>query len=264
MIVGISGLLVTEQGEPIGSAGAGKDTLADFLVEKASFNKLALADPLKRVLREVYDFTEDQLWGPSQNRNAPDTRYPRPHTWIEHKDGKGYSCACCSQKVGRNCGLPDTGMATQCYLTPRYALQLLGTEWGRHCFQDTWVEVAVRDAKRVLGDPLAYYNAKEGVQYLEGNFVFPNFRAEQDARVKGIAISDVRFKNEIDGLRARGAKLVRVKRVGVGLANAAGMHPSERESVEIPDSAFDLIVENNGTPKELSSYVSKVLSVSTS
>lgn len=261
MIVGISGLLVTEQGEPVGSAGAGKDTLADFLVRDASFNKIALADPLKRMARDVYAFTEEQLWGPSQNRNNPDSRYPRPHTWREQKDGKGYSCACCSQKVGRNGGRPDDGAATQCYLTPRYALQLLGTEWGRECYPDTWVEVAMRDAKLVLGSPDRSYDFKMGVKTLSETREWAEAERRERNRVKGIAISDVRFKNEIEGLRARGAKLVRVKRVGAGLANAAGMHQSERESIEIPDSAFDLVIENTGSRDDLAKKVADVLAV---
>lgn len=252
MIVGISGLLVGENGEPVGSAGAGKDTLADILVSESGFKKIALADPLKRISRDVYAFTDEQLWGPSHQRNAPDKRYPRPHTWVEMRDGKTYSCACCGEEVGRNGGRPDNAAAPPCFLTARYALQLLGSEWGRECFPDTWVEVAARTAKTLLEQESLHltpklvrvtYTVKEGLVTLP-----PGQGAD---RPNGVAISDVRFKNEVDGLRARGAKIIRVKRRGAGLANAAGLHQSERESVAIPDGAFDAVIDNNGSIEDL-------------
>jgi hypothetical protein len=104
MLVGISG-----------QASAGKDTSADILSSKMSFAKLSFADPLKRIVKEIYDFSYDQLWGPSANRNAPDFRYLREehlrHDWQE--EGSGWRCA--------RCGLPgDKGGPTcKLYLTPR-------------------------------------------------------------------------------------------------------------------------------------------------
>lgn len=246
MIVGISGLLVTEDGTPVGTAGAGKDSFADALVANAGFKKIALADPLKRVCLDVYRMTVEQLWGPSQNRNAQDTRYPRPHTW-----NKG-SCACCGYK--------EVAEAPQCFLTPRYALQLLGTEWGRECYPDTWVQVCMNNAQDLLGEAPKDYSAQEGIidySRLDDG----SWRDSVLNKCKGVAVPDVRFPNEVTGLRARGAKLIRVRRVGAGLTNAAGLHPSERESVAIPDSAFDHVIENNGTLEELGAQITRVLSV---
>jgi len=42
-----------------GNAGSGKDTVADHLVKHHGFVKVALADPLKRICREVFDFSEE-------------------------------------------------------------------------------------------------------------------------------------------------------------------------------------------------------------
>lgn len=80
MIIGISGLVINDEGVAVGTAGSGKDTLADLLRDNDKFVKIALADPLKRIARDVYDFTDEQLWGPSANRNEPDKRYPQ---WSE-------------------------------------------------------------------------------------------------------------------------------------------------------------------------------------
>lgn len=245
MIVGISGLLVDETGRPVGSAGSGKDTLADVLIQKRGGYKVSFADPLKRIARDVYRFTDEQLWGPSQSRNAPDERYPRKHTWQELD--KGYSCACCGQKVGRNGFRPDEGAATQCYLTPRYCLQTIGTAWGRHCYEDTWIDLAVEIAREIVYNG-AGYSQKGGLDR-----DLPTLWERPEKPI--VAIPDVRFMNEVNGLKGKGIKLVRIKRVGSGLANAAGMHPSEREVAEISDSKFDLVINNNGTIADLEAYL---------
>jgi len=45
----------------VGKRGAGKDTVADFLVQNHGFVKLSFAEPLKRVCRELYCLSEEQL-----------------------------------------------------------------------------------------------------------------------------------------------------------------------------------------------------------
>lgn len=206
-----------------GIAGSGKDTGANFLVQHENFVKVALADPLKRICRDTFAFTDDQLWGPSDCRNAPDERYLR----IPGGD-KRYD-----PMIGR------TSITVAEYLTPRFALQQLGTEWGRNCYANVWVDYAIRTAKKILGPPNEHgnpygYNAKTGVSDESGLCV----------RFSGVAISDVRFQNEIDAIRRAGGKLIRLLR-GAGLSGAAGEHRSEAEIREIPDSEFDVVIDNN-------------------
>lgn len=215
MILGISGL-----------AGSGKDTFAKFLAEDHEFTVLSLADPLKRICREVFAFTDDQLWGPSEKRNQPDPRYPRQ------------KCAGC-QTCAFTCD-------HYYHLTPRYALQQLGTEWGRDCYPNIWVEYAMRTAATLLRDPddgfVPHYNRWRGLTFQPlGPYSLS----------KGVVIPDVRFRNEIEGIRAAGGKVVRIRREQSGLAGDAAMHASEREQAEIPDSEFDLVVQNDGTLEEL-------------
>src|ERR1051325_8980837 len=100
-----------------GFAGSGKDTVADEICKDPAFVKLAFADNLKRILMGLFDFSYEQLWGPSATRSEPDKRYPR-------KGG---------------------------FLTPRHALQSLGTEWGRDCYENLWIDLAIKDAKRLEG-----------------------------------------------------------------------------------------------------------------
>jgi hypothetical protein len=204
----------------VGRAGSGKDTIADLLVYHHGFVKVALADPLKRICRNVYGFTDDQLWGPSSTRNAPDMRYPRP-------DPPTHWAPC-----------PE-------YLTPRYALQRLGTEWGRACYENTWIDLALRTARVLLYHcPIAMtYTPKYGLQ--------PTDLLESAARkrhIRGIVLSDVRFPNEAHAIRAAGGRLWRTTH-GEGLGGVAGTHESERyvDALEVdgvvPDSPVEALPE---------------------
>jgi len=105
MLIGLSGL-----------AGSGKDTAASALVDEYDGVVVAFADPIKRVAADVYGFSEEQLWGPSEMRNAPDCRW-------ERSDGT--------------------------FLTPRQACQVIGTEMGRTLHPDTWVRYALKIAAKL-------------------------------------------------------------------------------------------------------------------
>lgn len=61
-----------------GGAGSGKDTLAGMLAKALNGACIAQADPMKRFAAAVFKFDENQLWGPSEARNAVDPRYVRP------------------------------------------------------------------------------------------------------------------------------------------------------------------------------------------
>jgi hypothetical protein len=259
MLIGISG-----------PAGCGKDTVAGFLAQDAQFVIVALADPIKRICKEVYDFTDEQLWGPSASRNAPDTRYVRRPARRE------WTCTeCCHRILGNpfeEKAIGPLGPKT-CYvchkqgeslngeyhlvsipvehLTPRHALQQLGTEWGRTCYPNTWVDLCIRTARKLLDDHSARYTQKHGVHHLEDNRIWEEADRIEANRVRGVAVPDVRFRNEMAALREAGARLVRVVRPGAGLSGSAGAHVSEMEQREIPDSEFDRILYNEGTLDDL-------------
>ena len=97
-----------------GLPGTGKDTLASHIHRKYGHEVLSFCEPLKRIVQQIYAFSDQQLFGPSKYRDAPDLRYPR---------GDGT------------------------FLTPRLALQLFGTEAGRACYEFTWFDMALKKAK---------------------------------------------------------------------------------------------------------------------
>lgn len=61
-----------------GDAGAGKDSVANILVDSHGWRAYSLAAPLKRFASDMFGFTDMQLYGPSSARNAPDPRWARP------------------------------------------------------------------------------------------------------------------------------------------------------------------------------------------
>lgn len=91
-----------------GYARAGKDTVADYLVEKYGFRKMKFAAPLYRMLAAMYggNITPEYI--------------------EENKNNVAFLCN-------------ETGG------TWRYLLQTLGTEWGRHLVaEDIWVALMHR------------------------------------------------------------------------------------------------------------------------
>lgn len=185
-----------------GKAGSGKSCVARMLIERFGAVEVSLADPIKRIARELFGFTDEQLWGPSHCRNAADFRLPRP-------DAVRFAW-CLEQHVhGPECGDP-------LYLTPRYALQTLGS-WGRDCYEHVWIDAALRLAAQ---HPLA-------------------------------VVPDVRYRNELERVRRGGGVMLRIVRPGAGLSGAAADHPSETEQDSIPDDAFDVVIENTGTLEDL-------------
>lgn len=126
-----------------GYAGSGKDTAGAYLVEHFGFQRTAFADPLKEMVKIAFDFTDDQLWGPSSRRNASDERYPFSGV-----------CPSCGRRCNPNPGVRETANdpAWWCqacdrhypsHVSPRLALQTLGTEWGRRLDVDIWPKAAL-------------------------------------------------------------------------------------------------------------------------
>ena len=95
----------------IGFIGSGKGTVADILVEKRGFTKLAFADSVKDATAAIFGWPRALLEGDTdESRRFREEVDP----WWSEKTGK--------------------------YITPRYMLQLMGTEAGRDVFhKDLWI-----------------------------------------------------------------------------------------------------------------------------
>lgn len=193
----------------MGQARSGKDTYADYLVKKYGFVKIALADPIKRICMDIYEMTEEQLWG--DLKEQPDLRYPIP--------GKGF-------------------------LTPRVALQFIGTEVGRNVYADTWVDMFERLADAVLAGT-HFYTRTKGLQ--------PNRRLFRyfTKKPQGVVCPDIRFKNEVKKFKDMDGKVVRLYRGGKDGSVGVKGHLSEEEQKTISDSELDGIIH---VPEGIQAY----------
>lgn len=141
-----------------GVAGAGKDTLADYLVRQYGYTKYSLADPIKRLLNDRFGWT----MGNWQDRQ-----------WKEDA----------AVMVGRyiSSGEMDEDMT----LSPRQLAQWLGTEVGRYLAgEDVWVHKMV-DAWNALDREITYYRDEAQTPPRQQIMVVPDVRFDNEARAIG-------------------------------------------------------------------------------
>lgn len=111
-----------------------------------------------------------------------------------------------------------------CDKTPRYAMQRLGTEWGRHTISNTlWIDVCMRKAQVAL------------------------------AEGKDVVISDIRFDNEAAQVKELGGTILKILRPDAPMIGTA-THPSERG---ISHDHVDAFVMNDTTPDVLKQRIDK-------
>jgi hypothetical protein len=243
----------------MGQTRAGKDTTADYLQKEHRFVRIGLADPMKRFLKEIFDFSDAQLWG--KDREKPDPRYIRmkrgaigssnkrafrqPDGSFNLEDtvyaGKEKLWQELADEYG-NVPTPDEDQ----HLSARYALQTLGTEWGRACYNDVWIDYGIRVAKMILSNPRHGYVPSQGL--------FTACEADDDwPEAQGVVFSDLRFSNEFDAVKKAGGILVRILRPGFDGETESGIafHASEEEQKSFENDEFDLILRNDGTVEDL-------------
>lgn len=113
-------------------------------------------------------------------------------------------------------------------LTGRELLQKIGTEVGRSIHPETWINALFSDYTLELR---RVPNINGGTTIADG---YPNW-----------IITDVRFPNEADAIRARGGVVIRVNRPTVVI----DQHASE---ISLDDyNKFDYIIENTGSLDDL-------------
>jgi len=186
MIIGICGLI-----------GSGKGTVADYLIDQHNFQKISFADKLKDAVAEMFEWPRPMLEGVT----------PQSRAWRERPDQFW------SQELGRD-------------ITPRYVLQVFGTECMRRGFYDgIWVSLV---KKKIQENPTT-------------NWVIP----------------DTRFPNEVDMIKSVGGSVWCVKRgqnpqwfdrYKYHDVKPDDIHPSEWAWAH---SNFDHIITNDDTVAQL-------------
>ena len=190
MIIGICGLI-----------GSGKDTIADHLVKDHKFVKISFADKLKDTVATLFEWDRDLLDGKTEQSRL--WREQEDHFWSKELKKK---------------------------VTPRYVLQVFGTECMRDGFYDgIWVSML---KKKVTENP-------------DINWVIP----------------DVRFENEVKVLKEIGGEVWWVKRgqlpMWFRMYQDIGQKPKDVHASEWQwaNAQFDKVFENDSTINALKSQV---------
>jgi hypothetical protein len=248
-----------------GPAGSGKDTVAKMIVEESPTPvvTIAQADPMKRFAAKVFGFNEEQLWGPSEARNAPDPRYANASGW-EQADGQMGNIAIMQWikevlpnatdyelqqalitlstwfvHTAKNHGVwwwaGKIPQEPHTVLTPRYMLQTLGTEWGRAISPHMWIDYAISIAEGLIEGTYTDYTRTEGPL------------ADPSIEPPGlVVITDGRFRNEVFGVQqACGAAVLIVGPDQTTLTGGVKEHRSETELSKIPSHFYTYRIYND-------------------
>lgn len=228
-------------------AGAGKDTFGSYVAEQLGGTCIGFADPLKAMCGAIWPFTDEQLFGDSKFRNAIDIRFNDVEVietarnamrqfgpqWIQNL-GLGHVARLAFELLETwfdNC-VAETGRAGG--LSPRFALQTLGTEWGRALNPKVWIDRAWNNGIALLCGGYRYQRRTGLVA---------------DASQKpysSVYITDGRFANEAIESRARGGGAVKVKRPKKENTATTGVAQHASEAIDsIPDHFFDAVVIND-------------------
>lgn len=226
----------------LGPAGSGKDLVADWLVEKKGFLKVAFVDPMKRFVFDAFGIGWDHLWGPSEKR---DEMFDIPDIWWYEAIGHfGDAAKEIVQEVLPE-GLRVSGyMKLHAWLTnlrkeypnrisSRLILQTLGTEWGRSVDSMMWANYAYRviDKLRRQEEVLSY-TPRDGLRASRSTLREP---------LAGVVIPDHRFINEVEYTKTQGGYVLRLRRLAKETIEPVGItgHQSEAEQKGLTDDVFD-------------------------
>lgn len=133
-----------------GSARSGKDTAAKFLSETYNYDIKSFAAPIRLFVSNLIGINDPNIF---------DSIKDKPNILLSNK-------------------------------TPRYAMQTLGTEWGRKMISDTiWIDTCLSNCKNTI-------------------------------------ISDVRFDNEAKAILEKGGIIIRIVRPNINISE--NTHISEK------------------------------------
>lgn len=173
----------------VGLPGNGKGTVAKRLAEAHGFRHMKMADTLKNMLRVfLVDYGAD---AETVERIIEGDLKEIPSEFLNGKSG-------------------------------RWAMQTLGTEWGRDCIGPSiWGDIWERKVDNLLEN------------------------------MKDVVVDDVRFKNEHDRVKKKGGFIVFVN----GRSEAASAHPSDN----MDWMKADYTIENDGSLRDLGLKVDDLL-----
>lgn len=218
-----------------GVKGSGKDTAAAKMTQ-FNFRPTSFAEPLKAMVAIAFpEFSRSDLYGSSDRRETPYRQYEFGRVCLDcggddfdlcNKDGTYSAAGGADGELYTHFSCQRCAAIYPKYITPRIALQTLGTQWGRRLHPSIWASAGLRRAHSLYG-----------------------------------IITDGRFRNELEAAQRSHAHTVLLLR---GLAESTDPHPSEAELREMakdetwatgPGKVFDYVIDNRGTLEELTGLV---------
>lgn len=215
-----------------GKARSGKDTIADYLVEQYGFVKFGFADALYKEVAEAFSVAPFFL----QDVDTKDTPSELMRLW--RCTDEAFK-AVALNKLAEDAWARDPGVATQLnekygvYLgfdhetniSPRWIMQVWGTEYRRAQNPDYWVEKASDwfenfiESLRILPEDVAERNQIHYDACLEAGYDMSDWTQPYDSTKvhyddhPGIVNVNVRFQNEYDWIKHQlGGEIWHVKR----------------------------------------------------
>lgn len=233
-----------------GLAGSGKDTVANHISKDYGYIQVALADPFKRLMHTVFNFSEEQLWGASKHRNAkavPDWKRTELQflkyykTWLRELTQGNASTTHESDLLEWFYSFKAKSFElAEGKTSPRIVLQSFGTEWGRETyFENVWIDYALDVVAPKILQPAYIYSKSAGLM--------------KQSAPPGVVISDVRFRNEVEQLSKRQGKIIKIVRKSLDDVGELGItnHKSEADQLTMGPELFNMLLNNDGTLEDL-------------
>jgi len=204
-----------------GSAGAGKDTAADYLVKQYSCTKMAFADPLKSIAQDF--FPNINVYGESEKRDQKVRvpvfdRYDYKNHYLHDKALANKIRTVVGNKIDYRAideWCNDMALLYKSaggIMSVRFFLQKLGTNLARQWDPNIWVNTAIETANKLLSESASV-----------------------------VIISDVRFRNEALAIKKAGGTLWKIENPDI---TSTDSHVSETEVKTIPTEWFDSVIYN--------------------
>ena len=198
-----------------GFAGAGKSTVAEYLVRQHGFVRLSFAAAVKDIAAAAFAWDRQRLEGAT----------PQDRAWREQSDDFW------SERMGKP-------------FTPRYALQYIGTDLFRtHMLPSIWADLVVAKIRQlgpevnIVVDDVRFVNEREALR-AEGA-LFLLLRREQFSSPLHAAMWDTARRGQF----------------GVGIDKPITIHPSEWDWLRDLTVANDAVIVNQGSYDELYAVV---------
>ena len=208
-----------------GKMGSGKDTAAQFLVDKYGYKRYAFADNLKQMCMQIFDLSYEDCYDQDQKfrKFKIPIRFQQVHAanilaWAKQKNGWKVDAS----SVEKMQALIDKKHELH---TPREVLQFVGTEVCREVFHPDYHALVVKHA------------------------------IDTDKCEKAV-IADVRFENERNAIENWNGQIYLIMGREIKAEGFSASHASEN-SLGNPEE-YHAIIDNSGTMEDLENGIVKL------